>query len=523
MSNLGEDKWSLSLLLGLPGTGKSTLLNTISGKCSEKMYVLRCSVYGITASIIKGCTVSHLIGNNDDKVDAPIRILDYDGLNKFSQKINKRKIGLIIIDEVSTMTTRQFHIMDLRFRQVMENDEVPFGGIKVILCGDFMQNEAIGGDSLHVNSLLVARYNTNLSVPNERTRGLSAYLPEGVMQRTAEVFNQAHLYFLKEQLRCNKIDEEHLGLVRRLHKGKGVTNEEIQNFDTMNSKTAQDPQWRYAPILVTSNFERSAINFQKAIIFAKDKKEHVFRWKLDGKVVRGKGSMDDILDIEDCPGLWGYFVKGAPVIITQNVNPNKNIANGTDGFYHSMIFEDESYSKYVADLELLTPLGKIITLDKPPDHVVVRLERPNEIDSKLQLDDEMFLIPISRNKNYPDSYRIWLKQKGPFNDPMQVQVTDQQGVQLAFSYTFHKAVGQTIPKLILCLSKRPQYLAQLTYRLLLVALTRVENKKNIKILSSAKEYLSYLCSLKSPEDYFIWIKGFENSADRRWNAEESLK
>ena len=188
-----------------------------------------------------------------------------------------------------------------------------------------------------------------------------------------------------------------------------------------------------------------------------------------------------------------------------------------------MIFEDERDSKYVADLELHTPLGKIITLDKPPDHVVVRLERPNEIDSKLQLDDEKFLIPISRNKNYPDSYRIWLKQKGPFNDPMQVQVTDQQGVQLAFSYTFHKAVGQTIPKLILCLSKRPQYLAQLTYRLLLVALTRVENKKNIKILSSAKEDLSYLCSLKSPEDYFIWIKGFENSADRRWNVEESLK
>ena len=42
------------------------------------------------------------------------------------------------------MTTRQFHIMDLGFRQVMENDEVPFGGIKVILCEDLMKNEAIG-------------------------------------------------------------------------------------------------------------------------------------------------------------------------------------------------------------------------------------------------------------------------------------------------------------------------------------------------------------------------------------------
>ena len=79
----------------------------------------------------------------------------------FIKKLKKEKIGLIIIDEFSTITTRQFYILDRRFRQVMEKEEIPFGGIKVILCGDFMQNEAIGGDSLYVNSLLVARYNKN--------------------------------------------------------------------------------------------------------------------------------------------------------------------------------------------------------------------------------------------------------------------------------------------------------------------------------------------------------------------------
>ena len=93
---------------------------------------------------------------------------------------------------------------------------------------------------------------------------------------------------------------------------------------------------------------------------------------------------------------------------------------------------------------------------------------------------------------------------------------------MAFSYTFHKAVGQTIPKLISCLSKRPYYLSQITYRLLLVALSRVEESKYMRILSDPKEDLSYLINLKAPDDYFIWMKGFDKLVDGKWNENLSV-
>ena len=292
------------------------------------MYVFRSSVYGITASLIKGCTVCHLIGNVNEKVDAPIKPLDYQDLYEFSQKVKKDGIGLIIIDEVSTMTTRMFHLLDLRFRQLMEKDDIPFGGVKVVLCGDFMQNESIGGDSLYVNSLLVARYNHKFFIPPERNRTQDAYFPGGVMQRTAEVFNQAKLFFLKKQFRCKENDPEHMDMIRRLHKGEGLTIKDLKNFNFIDKNLMKnDPEWRYAPMLVTSNFERTAIIEQKAILFAKDKGEVVFRWKLNAKILQGEGNDEDLYEVNDSPGLWAYFVKGAPLYITINLNPNKHIAN----------------------------------------------------------------------------------------------------------------------------------------------------------------------------------------------------
>ena len=235
-----------------------------------------------------------------------------------------------------------------------------------------------------------------------------------------------------------------------------------------------DPEWRYAPMLVTSNIERAAIIEQKAILFAKDKGEVVFRWKLDANILKGEGNDEDLDKVIDCSGLWAYFVKGASLYLTNNLNPNKYIANGTSGIYHSLIFDDEVMNDYIYELEMNTSVGEIITLSDPPDYIIVKLKREMDIESNLRIENDSTLIPISRvDCKYPVSYKLWLKSKILSNNPVNVQVKDKSGVQMAFAYTFHKAVGQTIPRLIPCLSKRPQYMFQLTYRLLLVALSRV--------------------------------------------------
>ena len=175
-------------------------------------------------------------------------------------------------------------------------------------------------------------------------------------------------------------------------------------------------------------------------------------------------------------------------------------------------------------MEMNTPVGEIITLSDPPDYIIVKLKIEMDIDSNLRIENDSSLIPISQEDcQFSVSYKLWIMSKTLSNNPVKVEVKDKSGVQMAFAYTFHKAFGQTIPRLITCLSKRPQYLFQLTYRLLLVALSRVEEGKNMRLLFDPKDDLSYLTELKPPKDYFVWIKGFENNNDNKWDENVSLK
>ena len=80
-------------------------------------------------------------------------------------------------------------------------------------------------------------------------------------------------------------------------------------------------------------------------------------------------------------------------------------------------------------------------------------------------------------------------------------------------------MGRTIPKVILGVNKRP-FLPRLTLNMLIVALSRVEDGKNIRILPILTDNeLDYLKDLTYDEDYEIWFNGFDD--DNIWKAEKS--
>ena len=178
---------------------------------------------------------------------------------------------------------------------------------------------------------------------------------------------------------------------------------------------------------------------------------------------------------------------------------------------------------YIIIFESNTNVGEIITLNEPPDDIIVKVENKYDIDSNLIIDNDSSLIPIAREDcRFSVKYKFWISDKKLSEKPVQFLAEDKSGVQMSFAYTFHKAVGQTIPKLIPCLSKRPKSLCQLTYRSLLVALSRVEEGKNMRLLFDPRDDLSYLTKLKPPKDYFIWLKGFVDSNDNKWNEDTSV-
>lgn len=62
--------------------------------------------------------------------------------NKFKRK-NWRKVETLVIDEVSMLSHKMFELIELTARKARKNNQL-FGGIQLVLCGDFFQLPPVG-------------------------------------------------------------------------------------------------------------------------------------------------------------------------------------------------------------------------------------------------------------------------------------------------------------------------------------------------------------------------------------------
>jgi DNA-binding NarL/FixJ family response regulator len=126
-----------AFLTGSAGTGKTFLLNKyIKYLKNRKITPVVLAPTGIAASHINGMTIHSFFGLGvKERVN--------DGLIKFliKQKFIKNRLDrldVLIIDEVSMISPDLFETID-RILRKFKNTEQPFGGVQVILSGDFFQ------------------------------------------------------------------------------------------------------------------------------------------------------------------------------------------------------------------------------------------------------------------------------------------------------------------------------------------------------------------------------------------------
>ena len=123
---------------GSAGTGKSYLLKHIIRKLPPDTTHVTAST-GIAASHIGGITLHMFSGltpdlcRNGNAEECAQQILSK------SYKLNKwKKCKCLVIDEISMVCGKYFQLMDSVAKIVRKNDE-PFGGIQLVVCGDFLQ------------------------------------------------------------------------------------------------------------------------------------------------------------------------------------------------------------------------------------------------------------------------------------------------------------------------------------------------------------------------------------------------
>lgn len=145
-------------LTGFAGTGKSYILNKLKEKFKKKLTIT--STTGIAAVNIKGQTLHSWAGVG----------LCKNPINKTIEKIRTRasilkqilNCKILAIDEISMLNIETFEYVDQVLKAIRNSFE-PFGGIQVLLIGDFFQlppveKENMGEYALFENNSPTRRY-----------------------------------------------------------------------------------------------------------------------------------------------------------------------------------------------------------------------------------------------------------------------------------------------------------------------------------------------------------------------------
>ena len=128
---------------GNAGTGKTVLLTAIKHHLG-KIAVAMTATTGVAGCHIHGSTFHNAFGVN-------VR-------NEFHKPRLLTQFDCIVIDEISMMEKDLFEEFDRQLRQATGQVGVPFGGVQIILCGDFLQLGAIHGEPVFLSPVFQSHF-----------------------------------------------------------------------------------------------------------------------------------------------------------------------------------------------------------------------------------------------------------------------------------------------------------------------------------------------------------------------------
>lgn len=150
---------------GSAGTGKSVLLRSVIKSLKQKYGSDKVAITastGLAACNIGGSTLHSFAGIGLGKESSDLLLRKV----KRNKKAVKRwkKINALIVDEISMIDSKLFDSLDFISRRLTGKTSSPFGGIQLIVCGDFYQLPPINKEGLTKNFSFEADcWNTVLS------------------------------------------------------------------------------------------------------------------------------------------------------------------------------------------------------------------------------------------------------------------------------------------------------------------------------------------------------------------------
>ena len=276
-----------ALLTGAAGTGKTHLLNTFIVQARK-----RGKKVSVTATT--GLAATHLGGNTIHSWSG-IGVSDHLP-NNFFERLSKTrrdvisKTDVLIIDEISMLHDFRLDMIDKVLRTVRENDR-PFGGIQLVMSGDFFQLPPVNR-------------------PNEQGGGFVVY--SDAWQEL-----QPAVLYLERQYRQN--DEQLLEILTALRTG----DVRRRHVEALLARTKIEPPDGDITELHTVNVDVDDINIQKLAELPGE--ERSYQQTTTGSKIYVENLQRSVLAPENL-----VIKLGALVMAVKN-SPQKLYANGSIG------------------------------------------------------------------------------------------------------------------------------------------------------------------------------------------------
>lgn len=310
-------------LTGPSGTGKSMVIWTFKNAFGNKKKIAITSTTGISALLIGGTTVhSYLgLGLGKDTVENMIKKI------KSRPHIKKRwlELDVLIIDEISMLSIELFEKIEaigrkLRCTKLLSSNEKPFGGIQIILSGDFLQLPVVGSDNFCFESQIwhdVIDY--------------TIYLKEIIRQRDnifQDVLND--LRFGNITPRARKLLQSRIG--HQLKNDLGIKPTKIY----------------------TTNSDVNIINKRELEnLYELDNTLEFYQYDMDVSILDKVKDMDRVIEMckKNCiaPDTLS-LCKGAQVMLLYNLDIENGLVNGSRGVVTDFI-EDYPVVKFLNGVE----------------------------------------------------------------------------------------------------------------------------------------------------------------------------
>ena len=404
---------------GAGGTGKSRVIQALTSyfaACNQQRRLRIASFTGIAALHIKGVTLHSALALDQRKSDGP------SSRTRRDLQAMWEGVDYLFIDEVSMIGCRFLAQISEALADAKSITDRPFGGISVILAGDFAQLPPVGETRLYA------------WVNSSNTAAAARPSAQQVVMGKLLWLTFTSVIILVESMRQQGPENlAFVSLLTRLRSGECTRDD----FDLLNSRLLSNVTdrsklrpWGDAPVIVSDNATKDAINEQAACAFATNTGREL-HWYYAKDRYRGKPLEDEsvLTRLREMPSSQTAhrpgkipLVLGMPVIISQNFDVAGGVVNGSIGTVCKIRYTTDGQSGH-----------------RHLTSCVVRLS-----------DSTAAEMPGLGNEEFPvleDTVKMTFKH--PYTDKRLTVSRTQVPIQPAFSLTVHKAQGQTFRRVVI--------------------------------------------------------------------------